>query len=340
MKKFTKISLIIAAVLAGAGMLLCGISSVMGAGYGTLRQMARNGELNRGNWHIDEHGVYYRSDEEITVEIDEDFETEGIPGTESNESTSYVAEAETHREGTHRVDGTSYVYDIAEIVNLDIDVNAASILFTEGENSDVIVVTLRNCNEKYYEAEMEGDTLQIKYDTEHYVHENNNNMKITIAIPAGMNFDEIDMDMGATNAEFELTDVTCNTLNMDIGAGNVIADEFRVKELLKVTVGAGNVEISGGSYKNIKIDCGMGNFSMKGKLEGDIEADCGMGSMDLRLEGDADAYNYALSCGMGELEVNGTKYSSIAGDNKVTNPGAVGTIDLDCGMGSIELEIE
>ena len=58
------------------------------------------------------------------------------------------------------------------------------------------------------------------------------------------------------------------------------------------------------------------------------------------LQGDANAYNYDLSCGMGELSVNGTKYSSIAGSHKVNNEGAVGTINLECGMGSLELEIE
>lgn len=374
MKKFTKISLIIAAVLVGMGSLLCGISSVMGAGYGTIYQMARDGELNYGILHIDGDGVYFGNDG-MTLDVDDDevhigsdilsidvnddevhigsdilsidvdengnvageIGTSGVPGTDSNDSTFYVAEGETDS-----TDGTSYVYDIAGISDLDIDINAASIFFVTGERSDAIVVTLEDCKEKYYEGKINGDKLKIAYDVEmeHDIFINDMDMKITIAIPAGMSFDEIDMDMGATNAEFELTDVSCNTLNMDMGAGNVIADAFHVNELLKVTVGAGNVEIYGGSYKNIKIDCGLGNFSMQGKLVGDIDADCGMGSMELQLKGDADAYNYKLSCGMGDLNVNGTSYSSIAGDHRVTNAGAVGTIDLDCGMGSIELDIE
>lgn len=84
----------------------------------------------------------------------------------------------------------------------------------------------------------------------------------------------------------------------------------------------------------------MGNFSMEGTLEGNLVAECGMGSMELKLKGDAAAYNYDLSCGLGELNVNGTKYSSIAGSHKVKNEGAIGTISLECGMGSLDLVIE
>ena len=37
---------------------------------------------------------------------------------------------------------------------------------------------------------------------------------------------------------------------------------------------------------------------------------------------------------------NGESYSDLSGSYKVTNAGAVGTIDLDCGMGSIDFDIE
>jgi len=43
---------------------------------------------------------------------------------------------------------------------------------------------------------------------------------------------------------------------------------------------------------------------------------------------------------MGDLTVNGESYSDLSGSYKVTNAGAVGTIDLDCGMGSIDFDIE
>ena len=56
MKKFTKITLIVAAVLLGVGLIFCGVSTAMGA---SVWRMAKNGELRYGNWHIGPVGLYY-----------------------------------------------------------------------------------------------------------------------------------------------------------------------------------------------------------------------------------------------------------------------------------------
>lgn len=66
MKKFSKICLIIVAVLGGMGLLLGGISALLGGGFGAIRRMAERGELDAGNWHIRPYELYYSSDEEDT----------------------------------------------------------------------------------------------------------------------------------------------------------------------------------------------------------------------------------------------------------------------------------
>ncbi len=337
MKKFTKISLIIAAILGGVGILLCGIASVMGGGYSTIRQMARNGELNRGKWHIDSHGIYYGNDDDWDVDtdikVDTDVEVETGMDANTNENM--------HHSSAHTSGELSYAYEIADIKNLDIDISAAEVDFVEGTRDDAIVVLLYDCREKYYEGNIQGNTLELEYDMEEdFISFGDTEMAIVIEIPAGMHFEKMDLDIGATDAEFKLKDVSCDTLLLDVGAGNIVAEEFVVKEYMEVNAGVGNVEINGGTYRDISLECGMGNFSMEGTLEGNLVAECGMGSMDLELKGDADAYNYDLSCGMGELNVNGTKYSSIAGSHKVKNEGAIGTISLECGMGNLDLVIE
>ncbi len=65
-----------------------------------------------------------------------------------------------------------------------------------------------------------------------------------------------------------------------------------------------------------------------------------MGDGTITLRGSEEDYNYKMSCGMGDLTVNGESYADLSGSYKVTNAGAVGTIDLDCGMGSIDFDIE
>lgn len=324
MKKFTKISLIIAAVLGGIGLLLCGIASAMGGGYGTLRQMARNGELNHGKWHINGYGIYYgNDDDDWDIDTDVDVET----GMDDDWNGDLIDS-----------DELVYEYAIADIKKLDLDISAAELSFTEGTKNDSVVVRLHDCKGRYYEGGVSGDTLKVEYNQRHDFAVNNEH--IIIEIPSGVTFEKMDIDVGATNAEFSLRNVSCDTLLLDVGAGNIVADGFEVKEYMEVNAGVGNVEINGGTYRDITLECGMGNFSMEGTLEGNLVAECGMGSMDLELKGDADAYNYDLSCGMGELNVNGTKYSSIAGSHKVKNEGAIGTIRLECGMGDLDLVIE
>ena len=62
MKKFSKICLIIVAVLGGMGLLLGGISALLGGGFGAIRRMAERGELDAGNWHIRPYELYYSSE--------------------------------------------------------------------------------------------------------------------------------------------------------------------------------------------------------------------------------------------------------------------------------------
>lgn len=324
MKKFTKVCLIIAAVLGGVGLFLCGIASAMG-GYGTIRQLAEDGKLNHGNWHIGRIGIYYGDD------WDENDINTDVHG-HTVEHTVTDAEAGT--------DGAAYVYETEKIQKLDIDIGAANVLFTEGEREDAVVVTLYNCRENDYEGAVEDDTLHIEYETEHIAYTGNTDMKVVVEIPAGMSFDTVDIDMGAANVEFALSDISCNTLHMDVGAANVIADEFNVKELFDVSVGAGNVEIYDGSYGNIKVSCGMGNFTMTGAVTGNVKAECGMGNLDMNLGGNPEAYDYDLSCGAGDMVVNGVQYGGIAGKHHLKNDDAVGTIDIECGMGSVKFIME
>lgn len=62
MKKFTKITLMIAAILVALGIICCGIAAIMGAGWTTIHQKALAGEFDFGNWHIG-NGVYYAYDQ-------------------------------------------------------------------------------------------------------------------------------------------------------------------------------------------------------------------------------------------------------------------------------------
>ena len=286
MKKFSKICLIIVAVLGGMGLLLGGISALLGGGFGAIRRMAERGELDAGNWHIRPYELYYSSDEE---------DTEDDWGADD--------------------DAKVYTYEAAGIKNLDIDIDAAEIYVKQGTDDKNLVVRTYGCKEKYYKGDMNKDTLQIQYEI-HKQFPDNYDAQIVIEIPEKMTFDTMDFDIGAADADFAVTGT------------------------LDIKLGAGDIDLEGGTYKDIKLDCGMGSFALDGIVAENVKAHCGMGDGSITLRGREEDYNYKMSCGMGDLTVNGESYSDLSGSYKVTNAGAVGTIDLDCGMGSIDFDIE
>ena len=61
MKKFTKVSLIVVAVIAAVGIIFCGIAAAMGAGLGTVYHMAKSGEFDFGNWEF-ENGITWSNE--------------------------------------------------------------------------------------------------------------------------------------------------------------------------------------------------------------------------------------------------------------------------------------
>ena len=286
MKKFSKICLIIVAVLGGMGLLLGGISALLGGGFGAIRRMAERGELDAGNWHIRPYELYYSSDEE---------DTEDDWGADD--------------------DAKVYTYEAAGIKNLDIDIDAAEIYVKQGTDDKNLVVRTYGCKEKYYKGDINKDTLQIQYEI-HKQFPDNYDAQIVIEIPEKMTFDTMDFDIGAADADFAVTGT------------------------LDIKLGAGDIDLEGGTYKDIKLDCGMGSFALDGIVAENVKAHCGMGDGSITLRGREEDYNYKMSCGMGDLTVNGESYSDLSGSYKVTNAGAVGTIDLDCGMGSIDFDIE
>lgn len=342
MKKFTKVCLIIVGALFGVGMLLCGVSSVMGAGFGTIRQMAKNGELNRGNWHITEYGIYYSDEDDFDNDWewsgDWDWDDEEIEAPEAPEAPE-IEKTEVSEKSDNSENEMETGYAVADIKKMDLDIGAAALIFKNGTDSEKVKVTLKNGKSRYYEVGMSGDTLEIEYDVDNHLH-HNNKAEIIVEMPAGMELNEMDLDIGAADVEINLDDVTCKKMKLDVGAANLIANEFHVTEMFDVSVGAGNVEIEGGTYEDVKIDCGVGNFELAGTVAGDMDADCGLGNMSLVLTGEKEDYNYKLTCGMGSIEIDGHTYSSISGSHKETNPGATAMINLDCGMGGIEVEFE
>ena len=49
-----------------------------------------------------------------------------------------------------------------------------------------------------------------------------------------------------------------------MGAGELTGADFAVTGTLDIKLGAGDIDLEGGTYKDIKLDCGMGSFALDG----------------------------------------------------------------------------
>ncbi len=84
-----------------------------------------------------------------------------------------------------------------------------------------------------------------------------------------------------------------------MGAGELTGADFAVTGTLDIKLGAGDIDLEGGTYKDIKLDCGMGSFALDGIVAENVKAHCGMGDGSITLRGREEDYNYKMSCGMG-----------------------------------------
>lgn len=170
MKKFTKIMLIIAVSLLGAGLIFCGVSTAMGA---SVWRMAKNGELRYGNWHIGPVGLYYSSadgddeEDDDMDDFDEDDDDSDDDDSDDDDMITDISDMEFSTEVP--AGGADSSFDVSSIRNIKLDIDAAKITVKEPDDSTKIRAVLKHGKEKYYSCRLDGDTLKIKYDAKNTI---------------------------------------------------------------------------------------------------------------------------------------------------------------------------
>ena len=140
---------------------------------------------------------------------------------------------------------------------------------------------------------------------------------MVVRYPAGMEFTEVNIDVEAGTATLE------NDLN---------TREF------SASVGAGTLENYGAiSAREADIEVGVGTLALTDLDAEYIDAECGIGTMELEAAGKKTDYNYRLSCGAGTLSLEDEEFAGLGGSKIVDNDGAARKMQLECGMGTLEV---
>lgn len=272
MKKFTKVCLILAAILAGAGLIICIVGFAMGASSGEFWTTLKNTE-----------GVYH---------FWGDYEYDGTEWKNAQETQdSFPADS---------------------VTKLEIELQYGEIRFEKSSTNEIVVLVEKN-NGKFT-ATMEGGTLKLKDTRKNQI--GNAGYVVTVQIPEDKEFTEIDIENNAGTVNGEDILLKAGTIDVNVDAGEAYFGEMTAGEV-ELKTGAGDTRIE-------KLDAGI------------LKADCGVGNMEITLTDSENAYNYSVQCGVGDIRINNNHYSSFGGKKNIDN-GATKRVELDCGVGNIEL---
>ena len=142
--------------------------------------------------------------------------------------------------------------------------------------------------------------------------------QIKVIVPSGKDFDTVSLgvDMGTIDLE---CDLKVQELSVEVGAGEFSGYGNITAAYCDLQVGAGTIDID-------QLDIQK------------LNADCGAGEIDMVVTGKENDYNYDLSCGMGEINLEDSEYSGIGIEKNISNEGARKDMVLECGMGEIDVE--
>lgn len=298
MKKFTKVSLIVVAVIAAVGIIFCGIAAAMGAGLGTVYHMAKSGEFDFGNWEF-ENGITWT--------------------------------------GERATNGTDIIkaFDASEIQKVSLEISAAYVNVKTDADASQVTVRMLDGEANRFESYVKDKELTIKYKTKAH---QNDSATIEVTFPANMEFEKFNAEIGASDMDIEDADFVTKEMTVSLGAGDFTADYLHVTGDFTMDAGAGDIDVLSGDFQNVQVDAGVGDASLTGTVRGNIKGSCGVGSLSFYLTGKESDFNYDLQCGLGEIDINDSTYSNLGGKKTIQNDGAAKTVSLDCGVGDVSLE--
>ena len=105
-------------------------------------------------------------------------------------------------------------------------------------------------------------------------------------------------------------------------------------------IGAGQAEISDLCAEALDIEVGAGQAELMNLDVKYLNATTGAGQITAELVGSEKDYNYDAECGIGEIVIGDNSYGGFGRDTHVENPGADRVLDIECGVGQIEIEFQ
>lgn len=234
-----------------------------------------------------------------------------------------------------------FVYDKSTVHTIAVDAAYGKVDIKEGDTDKITVKVTGKRSSTKYSCDLDNGELTIKGDQKtKLVHIGNGNaLEIYITIPAQTNLKLFDLDFYAGEVFVNLPTSDLDDSKFNVDAGKLTVANLNSKNLV-IDIGAGEMDGEYLKSETATIDCGMGETDIeKFIVTKNLDASVGMGEINLTLGGKRNDYNYKISCGMGDLKVGEQSYSGLSNDATIDN-GTQTDVQLDCGMGSLEVDFE
>lgn len=359
MKNFTKVSLILCAVLAGIGIILGTIGASAGFGVGNILRMVERGMFSFDlDWT--DSGLKWRYDgwsdmeDMIDLELADRMEADGAWTDPVDGQEEWKEGGDTFSEWLKQQEGDwSRQLDTCpegEVRNLDIDFAYGTLVIEPSDSGQIEVEVAyrpvwKGLN-RSITPELKGDTLTIKDslagERKWMRWLQGQTAFLTLRIPAGITFQEVKLDVGAANVEWN-REMVCEKLNLVIGAGRMITGSEEPvliqAQRMNVEVGAGYLGITNLKAEELNAKCGVGQMALFGVAADKTILDCGVGQITISMTGRETDYNYEVDTGIGGVSVGGTFYGGLGTHQKVDRGGR-NSIIVDCGVGEVDVSFE
>lgn len=275
------------------------------------------GTISFGWWdsHTARHG---ERTEKIADEIAE--------AREEIEQEAY-AEAAEAMEGTFAEadDPINQAFQNGTVERLHIDSGFGEVYLGEGAQFYVEDYDGRVSDDVY----VSGNTLYIEND--------DRRDSLYITLPSGYFFDSVDIDVEAGSLRMER--LQGKNMNISVGAGELIADNILSEDNCQISCGAGSIVAAQMAANSLTASVGLGQIDLTLSAISSVDVKTGIGETVLYLPGNSKDYDYQVSCGAGEVTIDGNSYSGLGRSHGVVNDTGR-MIRVDNGMGNTELYFE
>ena len=217
----------------------------------------------------------------------------------------------------------SQTYEItSDIHSLYIQINAADFKIEHRNEFSV------ESNLKYLSVSEKDGVLTITDESKSS--SNYSNAVLTLCVPNGIVFDDVDITTGA--AKLTVDALSTSSLELKLGAGDVRFESLQASLAADIKGGAGQITIASGTLNDLTLAMGVGELNFSGALLGNCDLKFGVGESNLTLIGSKDDYTVAIEKGLGSISVDGKNVSDYG-----SNGNGQSHIHIEGGIGAAHI---